>query len=51
MKKKPVRKADQGEVELIDDARSGMGLDTLWRDYVDNLICVQGRGIPEAATV
>ncbi len=50
MKKKPVHKAQPGEVELNDDVRSGPGLRTLWRDYVDNLICVQGRGIPEVAT-
>ena len=48
MKKKPVHKVDPDELE--DDVRSGLGLRTLWRDYVDNLICVQGRGIPEAAT-
>lgn len=50
MKKKSARNAARNEVELVDDVRSGLGLKTLWRDYVDNLICVQGRGIPETAT-
>ncbi len=50
MKKKRVEKNNAEEVELVDDVRSGLGLRTLWRDYVDNLICVQGRGIPEVAT-
>ncbi len=50
MKKKRIQKNNAEEVELVDDVRSGPGIRTLWRDYVDNLICVQGRGIPEAAT-
>ncbi len=50
MKKKTVRKNVPDEVELVDNVRSGLGLRTLWHDYVDNLICVQGRGIPEVAT-
>ena len=50
MKKNPVRKVHPAEAEFTYDVRSGMSIKTLWRDYVDNLICVQGRGIPEIAT-
>jgi starch phosphorylase len=50
MKRKPVRKALPEEVEIKDDVRSGRSLETIWRDYVDNLICIQGRGIPQLAT-
>ncbi len=50
MKKKPVHKADPGEVELNDNVRSGLSIKALWQDYVENLICVQGRGVPQIAT-
>lgn len=33
-----------------EDIRNGMTLPALWRAYMDNLICVQGRGVPEIAT-
>ncbi len=51
MKKKHIQKTEPSKVERDDDVRSGMSLETLWRDYVDNLICVQGRGMPEVATL
>ncbi|MGE5300899.1 MAG: glycogen/starch/alpha-glucan phosphorylase [Acidobacteriota bacterium] len=50
MKKKPAHKADPGEVELNDNVRSGLSIKALWQDYVENLICVQGRGVPQIAT-
>ena len=50
MKKKPVHKVDPGEVELNDNVRSGLSLNALWQAYVENLICVQGRGVPQIAT-
>src|SRR5512135_483383 len=50
MKRKPSEEEQVNNSERPEDVRSGMGLTTLWRDYVDNLICVQGRGIPELAT-
>jgi starch phosphorylase len=31
--------------------RSGLSLRALWQSYVENLICVQGRGVPEVATL
>jgi len=49
--KKPVRKACTGDDgKSSEDVRSGLSLGSLWRAYIDNLICVQGRGIPEIAT-
>jgi len=52
MKKKAAKEGNvnKGELSESGSVRSGLGLETLWRDYVDNLICVQGRGIPEVAT-
>ena len=34
----------------VNDVRNDMDLQSIWRDYVNNLICLQGRGIPEVAT-
>ena len=35
---------------MIDRIRSGLDLQSIWRAYMSNLICVQGRGVPEIAT-
>ncbi|MCL5023152.1 MAG: glycogen/starch/alpha-glucan phosphorylase [Nitrospirae bacterium] len=50
MKKKSVRKVQPGDREPSADVRSGMGLGTLWRAYIENLICIQGRGDPAVAS-
>ncbi len=36
--------------EAIDTIRCGLDLESLWRAYMSNLICVQGRGVPDIAT-
>ncbi|MBI5057154.1 MAG: glycogen/starch/alpha-glucan phosphorylase [Nitrospirae bacterium] len=48
---KPVQKKPPDDGGPCEDVRSGLGLNTLWRAYVENLICVQGRGIPDIATM
>jgi starch phosphorylase len=44
-----VRPGDNGP-SSSEDVRSGLSLGALRRAYMDNLICLQGRGIPETAT-
>src|SRR5512143_1110453 len=53
MKKKPVQKAVPNKVELSEseNVRSGLGIKALWQAYVENLICAQGRGMPQIATM
>jgi glycogen phosphorylase len=50
MKKRPARKEDQRKKPEIENVRSGLGIKALWQAYVENLICAQGRGMPEIAT-
>lgn len=51
MEKKSPPETDLTRVDTTEVVRSGLGLMTIWRAYVENLVCVQGRGIPDAATM
>lgn len=46
MKKKAEDKVRTDDREPCEDVRNGLGLKTLWRAFVDNLICVQGKVSP-----
>jgi starch phosphorylase len=53
MKKKAAKEANLNKGELFEseNVRSGLGIKALWQAYVENLICVQGRGMPQIATM
>jgi len=51
MKKKAEDKVRTDDREPCEDVRSGLGLNTLWRAFVDNLICVQGKVSPALSTL
>ncbi|MDA8432714.1 MAG: glycogen/starch/alpha-glucan phosphorylase [Nitrospiraceae bacterium] len=50
MKKKTAENKDPDEFGPDENVRSGLGIKALWQAYVENLICVQGRGMPQTAT-
>jgi starch phosphorylase len=51
MKKKPDRKIQPDEGGTCENVRSGLDFRAMWQAYRENLICVQGRGMPVFATL
>ena len=49
MKKKPEDEV-RDELQPCEEVRNGLGLKTLWRAFLDNLICVQGKPSPGLST-
>ncbi len=50
MKTKNNKEKKADKAEMSEGVRSGLSLKDLWQAYVENLICIQGRGMPEVAT-
>lgn len=52
MGRKPAHKAHAADDKTeLRDVRGGLSPKEMWRAYVENLICVQGRGMPSIATM
>ncbi len=50
MKTKNSKEKKDNDSAMFGTVRNGQSLSALWQGYVENLICVQGRGMPEVAT-
>lgn len=51
MKKRPDRDMQPDDGAPCENVRSGLSFKALWQAYMENLICVQGRGLPVFATM